>query len=62
MTEKTIPTIKHVYEKEGIVEILIPSGYEGRTDSGCKGKVYFIDDYDDSERGKQDVKNTGGKV
>ena len=44
-----IPTIKHVYEKEGIVEILIPSGYEGRTDSGCRGKVYFIDDYDNSE-------------
>ena len=47
--EGSIPTIKHIYEKEGIVEILIPSGYKGKTDSGCKGKVYFIDDYDDSE-------------
>lgn len=49
VTEKMIPTIKHVYKEEGTVEILIPSGYKGKTDSGCKGKVYFIDDYDDSE-------------
>ena len=49
ISEDAIPTIKHVYEKEGIIEILIPSGYKGKTDSGCKGKVYFIDDYDDSE-------------
>ncbi|HHT9123139.1 MAG TPA: hypothetical protein ACFYEF_09765 [Candidatus Wunengus sp. YC63] len=46
---EAIPTIKHVYEKEGIVEILIPSGYKGKTDSGSKGKVFFIDDYDESE-------------
>ena len=46
---EAIPTIKHVYEKEGIVEILIPFGYKGKTDSGSKGKVYFIDDYDESE-------------
>lgn len=61
ISEDAIPTIKHVYEKEGIVEILIPSGYKEKTDSGCKGKVYFIDDYDNSESIIADIKVIGEK-
>lgn len=56
-----IPTIKHVYKEEGTVEISLPPGYEENVRLGCKGKVYFIDDYDDSESIIADIEVIGEK-